>query len=136
PGVHPVTALPELLPTAEVVVLIVPLTPATARLADADFLSRMPDGALLVNAARGGVVDTDALIAETRSGRLRAALDVTDPEPLPPDNPLWTFPNVFITPHVGGAVPTFFDKAYRLAGEQVRRFAAGRELDNVVRGDY
>lgn len=132
PGVHPVTELPGLLPTADVVVLIVPLTPATRGMVDATFLSRMHDGALLVNAARGPVVDTDALIAETASGRLRAALDVTDPEPLPADNPLWTTPGVLITPHVGGAVHGLNALVYRMVGDQLRRYAAGEPLRNVV----
>lgn len=136
PGVHAVSELPDLLPHADIVVLIVPLTPQTRGMVDATFLAAMPDGALLVNAARGPVVDTGALIAETRTGRLRAAVDVTDPEPLPEDNPLWTLPNVLITPHVGGAVPGFSDKAYALAGRQLRRYLAGEELENVVRGAY
>jgi phosphoglycerate dehydrogenase-like enzyme len=96
----------------------------------------MPDGALLVNAARGPVVDTGALVAETSSGRLRAALDVTDPEPLPSDHPLWRLPNVFITPHIGGAVTGLLPRAYRLAGDQLRRYAAGEELINRVAEGY
>lgn len=136
PGVHPVSELPRLLPRADIVVLIVPLTPETTGMVDAKFLARMRDGALLVNAARGPVVDARALIAETGSGRLSAALDVTDPEPLPEDNPLWTMPNVLITPHIGGTVPGFSDKAYALVGRQLRRYVAGEQLDNTVRGAY
>ncbi|GAB7043430.1 MULTISPECIES: 2-hydroxyacid dehydrogenase [Catenuloplanes] len=134
--VHAVEDLPALLPHADVVVLLVPLTDATRGLADAGFLAAMPDGALLVNAARGPVLDTEALLAEVSSGRLRAALDVTDPEPLPTDHPLWTLPNVLITPHVAGSVHGLHRRAYALAGAQLRRFAAGRPLENVVTDGY
>jgi phosphoglycerate dehydrogenase-like enzyme len=131
-GVRDVTALPDLLPHADVVVLLVPLTAGTRGLVDAAFLAAMPDGALLVNAARGPVVDTGALVAELSSGRLSAALDVTDPEPLPPDHPLWDLPNVFLTPHTGGAVDGFPARAYAAAGDQLRRYAAGEPLINLV----
>jgi phosphoglycerate dehydrogenase-like enzyme len=119
-----------------VVVLVVPLTDPTRGMVSADFLAAMPDGALLINAARGPVVDTAALLAETASGRLSAALDVTDPEPLPPDHPLWRLPNVFITPHTGGAVAGLLPRAYALAGDQVRRYVAGQELINRVAEGY
>ncbi|MGH8880129.1 MAG: 2-hydroxyacid dehydrogenase [Stackebrandtia sp.] len=135
-GVHPVSALPTLLPDADVVVLIVPVTRETIGMVDAGFLARMRDGALLVNAARGVIVDTEALIVETGSGRLRAALDVTDPEPLPTESPLWTIPGVLITPHVGGAVDTVIDNAHHLVGAQLRRFAAGEPLRNMVTDGY
>lgn len=135
-GVHPVGALPGLLPEADVVVLIVPSTAATTRMVDKGFLERMKDGALLVNAARGTVVDTDALLAELTGGRLRAVLDVTDPEPLPEGHPLWTAPGVFITPHVGGSTPASRRRAVALVREQVRRYTAGEPLDNVITGDY
>ncbi|WFE64351.1 2-hydroxyacid dehydrogenase [Micromonospora sp. WMMD714] len=135
-GVHAVAELPRLLPGADVVVLLVPLTDATRGLVDADFLAAMPDGALLVNAARGPVADTAALVAELTSGRLRAALDVTDPEPLPADHPLWELPNVLLTPHVAGSVKGLLPRAYRLVGEQVRRFAAGTPLVNRVEDGY
>jgi phosphoglycerate dehydrogenase-like enzyme len=95
-------------------------------------LALLPDGALLVNVARGPLVDTDALVAETASGRLRAALDVTDPEPLPSDHPLWRTPGVLIVPHVGGASSAFFPRADRLIAAQLRRFAAGQELENTI----
>jgi phosphoglycerate dehydrogenase-like enzyme len=131
-GVAPVTALPELLPRADVVILSMPLTEQTRRMVDAAFLARMRDGALLVNVARGGVVDTDALLAELRSGRLRAALDVTDPEPLPPDHPLWTAPNLLISPHVGGNSSAFLPRAHRLIVEQLQRYAAGEPLRHQV----
>ncbi|MFY1684717.1 2-hydroxyacid dehydrogenase [Micromonospora sp. WMMD730] len=135
-GVHAVTELPRLLPEADVVVLLVPLTDATRGLVDAAFLAAMPDGALLVNAARGPVADTAALVEELTSGRLRAALDVTDPEPLPADHPLWELPNVLLTPHVAGSVRGLLPRAYRLVGEQVRRFVAGSSLVNTVVDGY
>jgi phosphoglycerate dehydrogenase-like enzyme len=136
PGVHGIDELPSLLPEADIVVLVVPLTPATTGLVDAAFLAAMPDGALLVNAARGPVVDTEALTAEAGKGRLAAALDVTAPEPLPPDHPLWTMPNVLITPHVGGSVRGLLPRAYRLVGDQLRRLCAGEPLENVVTDGY
>lgn len=124
--------VPAVLPEHDVVVLMVPLTDATRQLVDATFLAALPDGAIVVNAARGPVVDTDALIAELTSGRLRAALDVTDPEPLPAGHPLWSAPGVFITPHVAGAVPGGPTRALRVVVEQLSRFARGEELRNVV----
>jgi phosphoglycerate dehydrogenase-like enzyme len=135
-GVHGVGELPSLLPEADVVVLLVPLTEQTRGLVDAAFLAAMRDGALLVNAARGPVAETDALVAELRTGRISAALDVTDPEPLPSDHPLWTMPNVLLTPHVAGSVRGLLPRAYRLVGEQVRRFAAGEPLTNAVVNGY
>ena len=135
-GVHPVSALPELLGTADVVVLVLPGTEDTRGLVDADFLARMPDGALLVNVARGPVVDTAALLAELESGRLRAAVDVTDPEPLPADHPLWAAPNLLVSPHVGGWSSAMWPRAYRLVRDQLARFAAGEPLANVMRGSY
>lgn len=131
-GVHSVAELPELLPRADVVVMLVPLSEETRGMVDAAFLARMHDGALLVNVARGRVVDTDALLAELRTGRLRAALDVTEPEPLPPDHPLWTAPGCLISPHVGGASSAFLPRARRMVAEQVRRFAAGEPVEHVV----
>jgi phosphoglycerate dehydrogenase-like enzyme len=138
PGVHPVEALPDLLPAHDVVVLVVPLTAQTRKLVDKAFLARMPDGAILVNASRGPVVDTDALTAELATGRLSAVLDVTDPEPLPPGHPLWTVPpaNLLLTPHVAGSVSGFPRRAMRLVRDQLDRFLAGRPLHNVVTGDY
>ncbi len=133
PKVHAIAALPQLLPDADVVIIIAPSTPETEGMIGAEQLALLPDGALLVNVARGKLVDTDALVAETGSGRLRAALDVTDPEPLPPKHPLWQIPNVLIAPHVGGASSAFFPRADRLVAAQLRRFAAGEELDNVIR---
>ncbi|MFI1713245.1 2-hydroxyacid dehydrogenase [Streptomyces litmocidini] len=130
--VHALTDLPTLLPEADVVVLSTPLTPATTHLADAGFLGRMKDGALLVNVARGPVVDTNALLKEVESGRITAALDVTDPEPLPAGHPLWHAPGVLISPHVGGSTSAFMPRAKRLVAGQLRRFAAGGELANVL----
>ncbi len=131
-GVAGYDALPALLAHADVVVLTVPLTDETRRLADASFLAAMRDGALLVNVARGGVVDTDALLAEVQAGRLRAALDVTEPEPLPPGHPLWSAPGVLLSPHVGGNTTAFEPRARRLLLAQLQHFAAGEPLANVV----
>lgn len=131
-GVHGVDELPDLLPRADVVVLCTPLTERTRGLVDAAFLARMRDHALLVNVARGQVVDTDALLAELRSGRLRAALDVTDPEPPPPDHPLWTAPGLLLSPHVGGNSSAFEPRAKRLIVEQLTRYASGQPLRHVV----
>jgi phosphoglycerate dehydrogenase-like enzyme len=131
-GVRGTEELPQLLPHADVVVLIVPVTDATRGLADARFLAAMKDGALLVNAARGVVVDTDALLAELTSGRLRAALDVTDPEPLPEGHPLWSAPGVLITPHVAGDVPGTNERAAATVTAQLRRVLDGEPLANVV----
>jgi phosphoglycerate dehydrogenase-like enzyme len=126
----------RLLPDADVVILIVPLTAETRGLVDADFLARMKDGALLVNVARGPVVDTDALLAELTSGRLSAAVDVTDPEPLPADHPLWDAPNLLVSPHVGGASSAMWPRAHRLVRDQLHRFADGDPLANVMEGEY
>jgi phosphoglycerate dehydrogenase-like enzyme len=135
-GTYAVTDLPDLLPSHDAVVLVVPLTEETKGMVDKDFLAAMPDGALLVNAARGPVVHTDALLAELRSGRLRAALDVTDPEPLPADHPLWTVPGLIVTPHVAGSVRGFFHRAYRVAAAQIETFAEGHDPANLITGNY
>lgn len=136
PGVGTLADLPGLLPEADVVVVMVPLTPETEGLVDAAFLARMRDGALLVNAARGKIVDTAALTAEVASGRLRCALDVTEPEPLPADHELWGLEGAIVTPHVGGAVHGFIERVYPRVGDQIRRFAAGEPLLNVVTDGY
>jgi phosphoglycerate dehydrogenase-like enzyme len=126
--------LEDLLPRADAVVLLTPLTGATRGLISARELAAMRDGALLVNAARGPVVDTDALLAEVGSGRLRAVLDVTDPEPLPDGHPLWSAPGVLsITPHIAGDSPRGHERAAQLAGQQLARWCAGEELINIVR---
>lgn len=131
--VHGVDQLPALLSDHDVVILAVPLTAATRGLVDRAFLAAMPDGALLVNVARGAVVDTAALLEACTAGRLRAALDVTDPEPLPGDHPLWEAPGVLITAHIGGATRAFTPRARALVLDQLQRYADGRSLTNVVR---
>jgi phosphoglycerate dehydrogenase-like enzyme len=135
-GVNGPEDLAALLPEADVVVLLVPATAETRHLADTAFLGRMRPGALLVNAARGTLVDTGALLEALRTGRVRAALDATDPEPLPPHHPLWSAPGVLITPHVAGSTTHWRGRAYRLAGQQLRRYAAGQPLINVRRHGY
>lgn len=134
--IHGFAELADLLPSVDVVILIVPLTEETRGLVDAGFLSAMKEGALLVNVARGGVVVTSDLIAALESGRIKAALDVTDPEPLPTDHPLWDAPNLLITPHVGGASSAMWPRAMRIAREQLERFAKGEPLHNVMSGAY
>jgi phosphoglycerate dehydrogenase-like enzyme len=127
-------SLPRLLPEADVVIDLLPLTQETRKFVDAEFFSQMKPGAIFVNAGRGGTVDTDALLDALRSGYIRAALDVTDPEPLPTDHPLWKEPNVLITPHIAGTVARWEHRAYRFAGEQIRRYAAGEPLLGVQAG--
>ena len=131
-GVSGIDELPALLPRADAVVLLVPVTPATEGMVDAKFLAQLPDGALVVNAARGGIVDTAAILAELQSGRLYAALDVTDPEPLPSGHPLWSAPGLILTPHVGGASGVPLARAMAVAKAQLIRYAAGEPLANVV----
>jgi phosphoglycerate dehydrogenase-like enzyme len=132
--IHGIDELPALLPGADAVVVLAPLTDATRGLIGARELAAMRDGAVLVNAARGAVVDTGALVAEVTTGRLRAVLDVTDPEPLPDDHPLWSAPGVVsITPHIAGDSPAGNARAAELAGEQLARWCAGDELHNIVR---
>jgi len=135
-GVAALDALPDLLPQADVVILTVPVTAETTAMVDARFLALMHDDALLVNVARGLVVDTEALVAEVAAGRLQAALDVTEPEPLPADHPLWRNPRVLISPHVGGASSAFWPRAHRLVRDQLRRYAAGEPLLNQIRAEY
>ena len=135
-GVHSIAELPDLLPGADAVVLIVPKTPETVGMVDAAFLAAMGDGAILVNAARGPVVDTGALLAELTSGRLRAAIDVVDPEPLPSDHPLWTAPNLLLTPHVAGSVLGFGDRFAALLVGQLGRHLHEQPLQNTVTGQY
>jgi len=132
PEVFAIDELHRHLPNADVVVLIVPLTQTTHGLIGAVEIGLMKRGALLVNAARGSVVVTEALVEALQEHRIRAALDVTDPEPLPVGHPLWSAPNCLITPHVGGSTPEFIHRAFRFGAEQVRRFLAGKELENVV----
>jgi phosphoglycerate dehydrogenase-like enzyme len=134
-GVHAMDELPGLLPHADVVVILVPVTEETRQLVNAEFLKTMKDGALLVNAARGVIVDTDALLAELTSGRLRAALDVTDPEPLPDGHPLWSAPGLLLTPHIAGAIRDSRDRSYSVVTAQLARLAAGAPLLNVIGAD-
>jgi phosphoglycerate dehydrogenase-like enzyme len=135
-GVHGFAELEQLVPAADVVILIVPITEETRGLVDRDFLGRMKDGALLVNVARGPVVDTDALLEALSTGRIHAAVDVTDPEPLPEGHPLWRAPNLLVSPHVGGASSAMWPRAHRVVREQLQRYATGAPLENVMRGDY
>jgi phosphoglycerate dehydrogenase-like enzyme len=134
--VHGVDELPELLPQADVVVMLLPNTTETKGMVDAKFLASMRDGALFVNIARGPIVDTDALVTELGRRRILAALDVTDPEPLPAEHPLWTAPGVFISPHVGGNTSAFVPRGRRLVAEQLSRYVAGEPLVNIVTGAY
>ncbi|MGW7517367.1 2-hydroxyacid dehydrogenase [Streptomyces sp. NPDC054796] len=129
--VHAVSELPRLLPEVDIAVLVLPETPATTGLFGRDELAALPDGALVVNVGRGRTLDTRALLDETRSGRLRAALDVTDPEPLPADHGLRSAPGVLVTPHVAGGSAAFRPRAERLVVDQVRRYAAGEPLANA-----
>ena len=131
-GVRGLDALDELLPSTDILVAMLPLTSQTRGLLDARRLGLLPDGALLVNAGRGPTVVTDSLVRELQSGRLRAALDVVDPEPLPKDHPLWALPNVLITPHMAGDSPSTTVRCFELAGDQVRRLATGEPLINQV----
>jgi phosphoglycerate dehydrogenase-like enzyme len=132
PGVVSISELPSLLPKVDIVILAVPLDGHTTGLVDDAFLSRMRDGALLVNVARGGVVDTAALLRHVQQGRIRAALDVTDPEPLPPEHPLWRTPGVLVSPHVGGDSSAFIPRAKRLVESQISRWLSGNLLKHVV----
>jgi phosphoglycerate dehydrogenase-like enzyme len=135
-GVAAVSDLPELLPGADVVILLAPVTPETIGMVDARFLAQMKDGALLVNAARGSLVVTGALTEELQRGRLRAAVDVTDPEPLPAGHPWWGLPNVLITPHVAASTPALQTRVQAFLRAQAGRFIRGEDLVNVVAGTY
>ena len=132
PGVLGLEDLDAALPGADILIDLLPLSGETVGLLDARRLGLLPPGALLVNAGRGATVDTPALVRAVRTGRLRAALDVTDPEPLPPDHPLWRLPGVLISPHVAGDSRQSLARAYALAGDQIRRFAAGEPLARRV----
>lgn len=130
--IHGVSDLPDLLPETDVLIVVTPLTSATAGLIDDTVLSALPDGALVVNVARGQVADTDALVRHAREGRLRLALDVTDPEPLPADHPLWSLPNVLITPHVGGASGAMLPRMAALLRRQIEHLLADEAPENIV----
>jgi len=135
-GVNAASDLPDLLPRADVVVILLPLTPDTHRFVDASFLAAMRPGALLVNPSRGRVVDTEALMHALAEHRIRAALDVTAPEPLPEGHPLWKMDGVLITPHIAGSVVAAYDRAWRLIADQLRRYLNGEPLLNVVSEGY
>jgi phosphoglycerate dehydrogenase-like enzyme len=134
PGVQAVSELPRLLPAADVVVLTVPYSADTHHLLDGAALAALPDNALVVNVARGRVVDTEALLAELETGRLRAALDVTDPEPLPPQHRLWRAPNTIITAHQGGNSDATYPRVAALLRRQLEHLLAGEPVENVVAG--
>lgn len=135
-AVHAVADLDKLLPEADIVILITPLTPETHHLIGSAQLALMHRGALLVNAARGAVVDTDALVQSLQSHHVRAALDVTDPEPLPAEHPLWTAPGLLLTPHIAGSSPIFLDRVFRFVGRQIKHLLAGEEPENIISGQY
>jgi phosphoglycerate dehydrogenase-like enzyme len=135
-GVAPVSDLDALLPNADIVILVTPLTSETRHLMNRARLGLMKRGALLVNIGRGAVVETDALAAALQKGLIRAALDVTDPEPLPSEHDLWHAPNLLITPHIATDTPSFLTRAFGFAALQARRFAEGEPLQNVITGEY
>jgi phosphoglycerate dehydrogenase-like enzyme len=135
-GVEPVSKLDDLLPRADIVILITPLTSETLNLMDANRLAKMKRGALLVNAGRGPVVNTDALLAALQAKKIRAAIDVMDPEPLPASHPLWHAPNLLITPHIASDSAKFTRRAFQLATAQANRYAKGEPLLNIVTGEY
>jgi phosphoglycerate dehydrogenase-like enzyme len=124
------------LPQAEIVILILPSTAESHHLIGACQLALMQQGALLINAARGPIVDTDALVDALNARHIRAAIDVTDPEPLPEGHPLWGCPNLFITPHIAGSSPQFGPRAVRVASDELRRYIAGQPLENVVQAAH
>jgi phosphoglycerate dehydrogenase-like enzyme len=136
PGVHTVDQLDDLLPQADIIILITPLTSETKHLMDAQRIRKLKQGALLVNAGRGPVVDTDELVNALMAGKIRAALDVTDPEPLPPRHPLWKAPNLLITPHVAGSTERFIGRGLKFASEQAERYSKAESLKNMVVGGY
>jgi phosphoglycerate dehydrogenase-like enzyme len=136
PGVHAITALDSLLPDADIVVLMTPMTPETRHLMDARRMALMRRGAVLVNAARGPVIDTDALVEALYQRKIRAALDVTDPEPLPSGHPLWKAPGLLLTPHIAGSTPLFLEKVYQFIGQQLALLLRGEEPRNIIRGEY
>ncbi|WP_285028361.1 2-hydroxyacid dehydrogenase [Plantibacter sp. ME-Dv--P-122b] len=130
--IHGIDELPGLLPHAEIVIVVVPLTDGTRGLIGDAFLAALPDDALVVNVARGPVADTDALVEHATSGRIRLALDVTDPEPLPADHPLWSLPNVLVSPHIGGATSAMLPRMARLLRRQIEHLLADEEPENIV----
>jgi phosphoglycerate dehydrogenase-like enzyme len=135
PGVHTSEDLPDLIGEADVIVVAVPLTDSTQRLIDQKFLAAMRRGALLVNVARGPIVDTEALDEALRDGHIQAAIDVTDPEPLPSGHRLFSAPGLIITPHISGVIPGFADSACRFVAEQIIRRVSGVEPWNIECAD-
>lgn len=135
-AVHAMAELDSLLPTVDIVIVIVPLTSATRGMVNSAFLDKMKDGALLVNVARGAVVVTQDLIDACASGRIRAAVDVTDPEPLTPEHAMWSTPNLLITPHVGGWTQAMQPRVQGFLRAQLERLDAGEPLANPVNGEY
>ncbi len=131
-GVHGIDELPGLLPFADIVVLAIPLNDETTGLVDGAFLDRLPHGALLVNVSRGRIVDTDALVARLRTGAVRSALDVMDPEPLPADHPLWSLPGSLLSPHLGGNVASINDRVDPLVLRQIEHLRRGEPLEHIV----
>ena len=131
-AVHGIDELPGLLPSAEIVILTLPGGDATRHIIGESELAALPDGALVVNVGRGPLIDTDALVRHTGSGRLRAALDVTDPEPLPAGHPLWSSPGVLISPHVGGDSSAMHPRIAALVRRQIAHLLAGEEPENIV----
>lgn len=132
PLAHPVTSLDELLPAAEIIILILPLNDASRGMIGPRQFGLMRQGALLVNAARGAVVQSDALVDALNTGKIRAALDVTDPEPLPAEHPLWRCPNLLITPHVAASTPQFTPRALEVVADELRRYLNNQPLQNAV----
>jgi phosphoglycerate dehydrogenase-like enzyme len=134
PGIHALEDIDGLLPSADIVVAMLPGNESTHRVINAEFLAKLRDGTVVVNVGRGGSVDTDALLTELTSGRLRAALDVTDPEPLPAGHPLWSAPGLLLTPHVAGSTAGAWERAWAVAMHQIEVFASGGRPPNLVAG--
>jgi phosphoglycerate dehydrogenase-like enzyme len=132
-GIHAASEIPDLIAGHDIVVIVAPLNDETLNLVDEQFLAAMDDGGLLINAGRGKIVDTDALVTEVRSGRLRAALDVTEPEPLPQEHPLWECTNVIISPHSARTVPGTNELCYKVATQQVKSFLSGETPANATK---
>lgn len=136
PGVLGLAELDKQLPQADIIILLAPLLPETRHIVNADFISKTKQGAFIINAGRGGLIDPEALEAALHANRIQAALDVTEPEPLPDGHSLWTAPNLTITPHIAGAVEGWREPAFELITHQIRQWAAGEPLANVVADGY
>jgi phosphoglycerate dehydrogenase-like enzyme len=135
-GVYGFAELPSLLPQADVIINLLPYTPQTDKLVGAEHFAQMKPGALFVNAGRGKTVDQEALVEAIRAKQVRLVSDVTEPEPLPEGHPLWSLPEVFLTPHIAGSTPRLFERGFRLVHQQVARYLRGEPLQNVVRDGY